>query len=103
MKICNTLDEVQRIETKVGQYTVGNLAYSDPADEMQARFSMQYCLATALLQGRLSLADFTRDGNICPANVPDQGITAAIKSKLNQIPIQTADTAMVPIYQGAML
>lgn len=27
---------------------------------MQARFSMQYCLATAFLKGSLSLSDFTR-------------------------------------------
>jgi len=62
-----SLDEVQRIETKVGQSAVDNLAYPDPADEMQARFSMQYCLAAALLQGRLSLADFTRDAIFRPA------------------------------------
>ncbi|MBZ9792176.1 MmgE/PrpD family protein, partial [Rhizobium sp. 3T7] len=37
-----------------------NLAYPDPTDEMQARFSMQYCLATAFLKGSLSLSDFTR-------------------------------------------
>jgi 2-methylcitrate dehydratase PrpD len=54
-----SLDEVQRIETKVGRSAVDNLAYPDPADEMQARFSMQYCLAAALFHGRLSLADFT--------------------------------------------
>ncbi|MBP1862211.1 MmgE/PrpD family protein [Rhizobium herbae] len=61
-----SLDEVRGIETKVGQSAVDNLAYSDPADEMQARFSMQYCLAAALLQGRLSLADFTRDAIFRP-------------------------------------
>jgi 2-methylcitrate dehydratase PrpD len=56
-----SLDDVQHIETKVGRSAVDNLAYPDPADEMQARFSMQYCLATALVHGRLSLADFTRE------------------------------------------
>jgi len=61
-----SLDEVQRIETKVGRAAVDNLAYPDPADEMQARFSMQYCLAAALLQGRLSLVDFTRDAIFRP-------------------------------------
>lgn len=54
-----SLDEVIRIETKVGRSARDNLTYPDPADEMQARFSMQYCLAVALLQGRLSLSDFT--------------------------------------------
>lgn len=56
-----SLDQIQHIETKVGMSAVDNLAYPEPADEMQARFSMQYCLATALLQGGLSLSDFTYD------------------------------------------
>ncbi|APO78049.1 MmgE/PrpD family 2-methylcitrate dehydratase protein (plasmid) [Rhizobium etli 8C-3] len=53
------LDDVLSIETKLGRSAVDNLAYPDPVDEMQARFSMQYCLATALYQGNLSLSDFT--------------------------------------------
>lgn len=59
-----SLDQIQHIETKVGRSAVDNLAYPEPVDEMQARFSMQYCLATALLQGGLSLSDFT-SGAIC--------------------------------------
>ena len=39
--------------------TARNLAYPDPEDEMQARFSMQYCVALALLKDRLELSDFT--------------------------------------------
>lgn len=54
-----SLDDVQRIETKVGRSAVDNLSYPEPTDEMQARFSMQYCLAAALHRGRLSLEDFT--------------------------------------------
>ncbi len=52
--------DITRIETKVGISAARNLAYPDPTDEMQARFSMQYCLATAFLKGSLSLSDFTR-------------------------------------------
>lgn len=59
-------DDVQCIETKVGRSAVDNLAYPDPSDEMQARFSMQYCLAAALVQGRLTLTDFTRDAILRP-------------------------------------
>lgn len=61
-----SLDDLHRIETKVGRSAVDNLAYPDPADEMQARFSMQYCLAAALAQGRLSLADFRTDAIFRP-------------------------------------
>lgn len=46
--------DIARIEAKVGISAVRNLAYPDPADEMQARFSMQYCLATAFLKGSLA-------------------------------------------------
>ncbi|WP_018246084.1 MmgE/PrpD family protein, partial [Rhizobium leguminosarum] len=52
--------DIARIETKVGISAARNLAYPDPADEVEARFSMQYCLATAFLKGALSLSDFTR-------------------------------------------
>ncbi|TAV83677.1 MmgE/PrpD family protein [Rhizobium leguminosarum] len=52
--------DIARIETKVGISAARNLAYPDPTDEMQARFSMQYCLAIAFLKGSLSLSDFTR-------------------------------------------
>ena len=36
-----------------------NLMYTDPCQEMEARFSMNYCVAVALVHGRLSLSDFT--------------------------------------------
>ncbi|EJB01471.1 uncharacterized protein involved in propionate catabolism [Rhizobium leguminosarum bv. trifolii WSM597] len=52
--------DIARIETKVGISAARNLAYPEPTDEMQARFSMPYCLATAFLKGALSLSDFTR-------------------------------------------
>jgi 2-methylcitrate dehydratase PrpD len=51
--------QIEGIETKVGISAAKNLAYPEPTDEMQARFSMQYCLATALVHGRLRLRDFT--------------------------------------------
>lgn len=51
--------ETASVETRVGIANARNLAYADPSDEMQARFSMPYCVALALLQDRLSLADFT--------------------------------------------
>ncbi|QND45979.1 MmgE/PrpD family protein (plasmid) [Rhizobium lusitanum] len=61
-----SLDDVLSIQTKVGRSAVDNLAYPHPVDEMQARFSMQYCLATALYQGRLSLTDFTDSAILRP-------------------------------------
>jgi 2-methylcitrate dehydratase PrpD len=54
-----SIEDIEGIETKVGRSAVDNLAYPDPSNEMQARFSMQYCLAVALSSGSLSLHDFT--------------------------------------------
>lgn len=54
-----TADDVESIETLVGIANYRNLTYPQPVDEMQARFSMQYCVVRALRQGQLSLADFT--------------------------------------------
>jgi 2-methylcitrate dehydratase PrpD len=51
--------EVDSISTAVPEQNARNLMYSAPRNAMEARFSMQYCLAVALLHGELSLADFT--------------------------------------------
>ena len=54
-------DEVAAVDTTVGFGNKRNLMYDDPQQEMEARFSMQYCVAVALLNGRVSLSDFTPD------------------------------------------
>lgn len=52
-------DDVKTVDTLVGVANYRNLAYPTPVDQMQARFSMQYCVARALRQGYLGLSDFT--------------------------------------------
>lgn len=54
-----TAEDVESVEALVGIANYRNLTYPQPVDEMQARFSMQYCVARALRAGHLSLADFT--------------------------------------------
>ena len=51
--------EVDSVDTLVGIANQRNLAYAVPQDEMQARFSMQYCVDTLLRQGSLGVRDFT--------------------------------------------
>ncbi len=51
--------EVESIDVLVNRMSFDNLMYPKPATEMQARFSMHYCIALALLNGRLGLSDFT--------------------------------------------
>lgn len=51
--------DVESVDVLVNRMSYDNLMYPDPKTEMQARFSMQYCIALALLYGRLTLRDFT--------------------------------------------
>lgn len=53
--------EVLSVETLVGIANQRNLAYDLPQDEMQARFSMQYCVDTLLRNGALGVKDFTAE------------------------------------------
>ncbi len=52
-------EDVERVDTVVGEGNLRNLCYDDPQQEMEARFSMHYCVALALLNGCLTLSDFT--------------------------------------------
>lgn len=52
-------EDVAGIDVVVAIAHARNLAFPSPRDEMEARFSMNYCLAVALLHDRLTLNDFT--------------------------------------------
>ena len=54
-------EDVESMHTYVNTSNVRNLCFDDPQNEMEARFSMQYCMAVALKIGFLSLQDFTPD------------------------------------------
>lgn len=63
-------EEVASIAVHVGIANHRNLPYLYPEDEMQARFSMTYCLARALRQGQLLLADFTPEAVLAHRDDP---------------------------------
>ena len=52
-------EDVESMDTFVNASNVRNLCFDAPQNEMEARFSMQYCMAVALKNGFLSLQDFT--------------------------------------------
>jgi len=52
-------EDVRFINAKIGTANLANLPYENPVTEMEARFSMQYCVAVALVSDHLRLADFT--------------------------------------------
>ncbi|KAB8306233.1 MmgE/PrpD family protein [Erwinia endophytica] len=53
--------DIVSVSCKVGVSNFRNLAYPAPKDEMQARFSMNYCVMRMLEAGSLSVADFTQE------------------------------------------
>jgi 2-methylcitrate dehydratase PrpD len=56
-------DNIETIEIKVRIANFRNLPFDAPTNEMEARFSMHYCVARTLRTGRLAVDEFT------PANV----------------------------------
>ena len=52
-------DEVETIECRVHTQKVAYLDRPAPAESLAAKFSIQYCVAVALLNGKVGLADFT--------------------------------------------
>ena len=52
-------EAVAEIDALLPEVAVQNLPYGAPADAMQARFSLPYLLASALMDGRLALDAFT--------------------------------------------
>lgn len=55
-------DKVAALEIHVRIANFRNLPFDQPKNEMEARFSMHYCLARALQTGGLSVDDFTAEG-----------------------------------------
>jgi len=53
-----TADDVARVDVHAPASHLANLMYTDPDDAMQAKFSMEYCVAVALRTGGVGLADF---------------------------------------------
>lgn len=51
-------DDIHSVTSRIPAHNAGILTHPDPQSETEARFSMQYCLATALYNGNLSPSDF---------------------------------------------
>lgn len=62
-------DAIEQVHCQVGIANWRNLAYPLPTDEMQARFSMPYCVAMMLEKGELSVEDFTPSAVAAQADV----------------------------------
>ncbi|MDE0391398.1 MAG: MmgE/PrpD family protein [Rhodospirillales bacterium] len=77
---------VAGIDALLPEIAVQNLPYTAPADAMQARFSLPYLLASALVDGRLALDAFTADALARP------GVRALIpRIRMRPDPAQPGD------------
>jgi 2-methylcitrate dehydratase PrpD len=53
--------QVEAVHVRAPVSHLNNLMYTDPEDPLQAKFSLEYALAVALLTGDCRLSDFTAD------------------------------------------
>ena len=81
-----TLDKVDSIEIVTNAMGLEPLTYSDPHTELEAKFSMEYNVAAALLDGSVRLVSFTDE----MVNRP------AIRAFLPRIKKQEASGAVLP-------
>jgi 2-methylcitrate dehydratase PrpD len=58
--------DIEHVEIVIPAVNVENLIYPEPRTGMEARFSMQYCGALAIAQGRLAPPDFEPDALVRP-------------------------------------
>jgi len=61
-----TADNVEAIHIRAPVTHLNNLMYEDPTDALQAKFSLEYGLAIALLTGDCRLSDFTDEAVMRP-------------------------------------
>jgi 2-methylcitrate dehydratase PrpD len=52
-------EAVRAVHARVSEVVMRNLMYEAPTDEMQARFSLNHCVALALRQAEIGVADFS--------------------------------------------
>ena len=54
-------DDVAEIECQAGSTVASILVYNEPVNYLQAKFSMQFCLATALVERKVGLLEVTNE------------------------------------------
>lgn len=92
-----TAADVGSVHLVVGLANYRNLAYPDPQDEMEARFSMQYCIARALTQDVLRLTDFT------PQAVGDPHIRALLpRISMEVMPPEEENASLRPSHRARL-
>jgi len=86
-------DEVQAVEIGVDAVTPTVLIHDRPADGLQAKFSMPFCAAAALVHGHVGIETFD-DGRIRDRDILD------MQSKVTMCVDQTLDRSASPLTQA---
>ena len=84
------IEEVERVELELPRFMVDNLRFAKPRTATEARFSMNYCAAVALIGGAPMLDHFTR----ASLDRPDLRALAARITMVARMP--GADAADLP-------
>ena len=71
-------EHIVRVKCGITPLAATNLVHSDPKTPLAAKFSMEYCLAAALVRGRLGLQEF----------LPDAVVDPAIRSLLERVEVR---------------
>jgi 2-methylcitrate dehydratase PrpD len=84
--------DIAGIDTVVARMSFDNLMYACPENALQARFSMHYAVALAVLQGGMRLADFT----------PEAVARPEVRAWLPRVQMQVAgeDDALTQVENG---
>ncbi|WP_162806629.1 MmgE/PrpD family protein [Sphingosinicella terrae] len=77
-------DEVEAVHVRAPVTHLNNLMYEDPADALEAKFSLEYGLAVALIAGNCTLSDFTDEA----ARRPD---VRALYPRIHRHPVDKAE------------
>ena len=77
-------NEVDAIHVRAPVSHLNNLMYTDPQDALQAKFSLEYGIAVALLTGNCTLGDFTAEAAMRPE-------VRAIYPRIHRDPVDKAE------------
>lgn len=75
-----TADDITGVTVAIPQRNIEVLKFPHPCDELEARFSMEYCIAVAILNGAVTVADFT------PAAVMRAGVRTLLP-RIQMVPL----------------
>ena len=86
-------DDVAAAEIGVDPITPTVLLYDDPSNVLQAKFSMPFCIAAAIVDGSVGLGTFD-DGRMRDARI------AALRSRVTMVVDPALDTSALPLTQA---